>query len=259
MIGGVEKKMPPRSFAIHVPHPVHLDSYVRRTFARGEDFANRSGSQQTDLRLAVECILRSDVAGLSGALLRINDVNAQVNRCTLLQIALMGAFPDIAVPPAFDEAGHRPEFDALEYDAEALEPGLACIRALFDHGADANRTYCDVPPLAFAIVRGIGPALRLLIKRGATWQSFAIQGNRRNYEWPTIHHIMYTASQISEECYELLKEYGCMGCQQQLATKRCGKCMLANVRYCSIACQISDRPGHRAECRAAPPPAAISW
>lgn len=253
MIIGGGKKMPPKTITINVPHAWRLDSYVRRTFARGEDFINRRGTRHRDWHLAVESILRSDVAGLSGALQRINDVNAQLNRCTLLQIALMGAFPDIAVPPAFDdEDGSRPEFDGLEYDAGALDRGLACMRALFDRGADPNRTYCDVPPLAFAIVRGIGPALRLLIKRGAMWQPFAIQSHTRNYEWPTMYHIMHTASQISEECSEVLEEYRCKWCRQQLATKRCEKCML--VRYCCIDCQISDRPHHRAECYAAPPP-----
>jgi hypothetical protein len=195
--------------------------------------------RRPDWHVAVQCTLRADVEGLARVLPRIRNVNAAINDGTLLQIALM-AFPGIHVPRPQDDMGERPDF-------AALVPGLACVRALLDGGADTSKTYCDVPPLAFALVRGIGPALRLLIKRGATWAPFTIQGTAR-IEWSTLEHFRYAASLLSEDCLQVLNDYRCAGCLQRLATRRCEGCM--DVRYCCRDCQKSDWPEHRESCRA---------
>lgn len=111
---------------------------------------------------AVQCILRADTAGLERALAQIENVNATINGGTLLQLALEGAFPGDLTP-----------------DAAALDRGMACIRALLDRGADANLTYSGIPPLVFALLRCVCPAVRLLIKRGAVWAPIRIAG--RNF------------------------------------------------------------------------------
>jgi hypothetical protein len=250
--------MPPKT--IKVDDPAHLREYAQRAFAQAADimFDVPMQRRRPDWHLAVQCILRADSAGLASVLGRISDVNAPIRSGTLLQIALFGAFPGVMIgtfpsidfQPGGPGVGGRVE----RPDPEALAPGLACILALLDRGADPNRTHCDVPPLVFALVRGIAPALRLLVKRGATWAPFVIRGHtpQRNYEWSTLAHFMHAASHLSDDCLYVLENYRCEGCRRRLATQRCEGCML--VRYCCRECQESDWAGHRDMCRAAPPP-----
>ena len=184
---------------------------------------------------AVQCILRADTAGLERALAQIENVNATINGGTLLQLALEGAFPGDLTP-----------------DAAALDRGMACIRALLDRGADANLTYSGIPPLVFAILRCVCPAVRLLIKRGAVWAPIRIAGRnfgeRSDFEWRALSDLVLVTAQFSEECANVLRNYRCDGCRKQFATKRCEQCMQA--RYCCIGCQRDHWPRHRVACRA---------
>jgi hypothetical protein len=192
--------------------------YAEQAFARATEIMIDVPLQRRrpDWHLAVQCILRADAAGLASVLGRINDVNARISGGTLLQIALFGAFPGIDFPPGGAGVGGT----VARPDPEALAPGLACILEILNRGADPNLTHCDVPPLAFALVRGIAPALRLLVKRGATWEPFAITGSV--YEWPTLARFMHSASHLSDDCLHVLENYRCEGCRRRLATQRCG-------------------------------------
>ena len=213
---------------------------MRSAFTQATTITRDAAMQRRrpDWHLAVQCILRADAVGLARVLTHLGNVNAAISGGTLLQVALMGAFP------------------VGSDDTAALERGLACIRALLDGGADPNLTHSGIPPLAFAIVRGIGPALRLLIKRGATWAPLRIDGrpfhSESDFEWLTLDELMQTARQLSDAVAEVLASYRCEGCRRQLAAHRCGQCM--NVRYCCRGCQKSDWPSHRDGCRAAPTP-----
>ena len=184
---------------------------------------------------AVQSILQADVEGLERALAQIGNVNAAINGGTLLQLALEAAFPGDLVP-----------------NAAALDRGLACIRAILDHGADPNRTYSGIPPLVFALLRAVCPAVRLLIKRGAIWTPFSVDGRRfgaqSDFEWRTLNDLVRETAQFSQDCARVLTNYRCDGCRQKFATKRCGQCMQA--RYCCVECQREHWRQHRVVCRA---------
>ena len=211
-----------------------LVMYVRHVVFHATTITRDASLQRRrpDWHSAVQCILNADPAGLANALRRIQNVDAAINGGTLLQIALVGR------RVGDDEAG--------------LEGRLACIQTLLDHGANPNLTHNNVTPFAVALSRGIGPALRLLIKAGATWTPIRIDGRlfslSEDIEWQTLDELRIISTQISSEVAEVLSDYICAGCGRQLATRKCAQCL--RVRYCCRDCQKAHWPEHRGECRA---------
>jgi hypothetical protein len=226
-----------------------MQETLEQVFDQTVDVSTRNASTRMEgWRSAMRAILSGDAALLARAL-RATSANttATVSGATLLQVALM-------------HLGGTFRSDRT-YTSDSAARRLACVIELLDRGADPNLTHCGIPPLAFAVYIGIAQTVRLLIKRGALWQPFEVCHTDRRYDsgrrleqFDTMQELIWYAGHGPDgaECAGVLEAYLCAGCRQQVAAKRCGRCML--VRYCSVACQRADRPAHRAACNAAPVP-----